>query len=603
MNDKFQFKSYLKKCIGSGDIVPLGQKIFEKISEDPGRSHLEGLMWYLETYYKKLSDDYVKDAYKLITKHDTDGSLKKRFNENRALKEKFYSEEELKGQTNIVENMVLDRMKSEKIDLEKLGKKLYSKFLLRPSDLPELYDSKGNKLDYYVLEWLLCTDRSASSVIKLLDHECFHKALNDLADKYICNGFAGIKQCYLAYPLCRYADEDLMKKMCAAAPKLATHSSGRNSRAMIVFREAVRESDTRSAIMFADKYNELDKYAEARNKSVDELRDMISDTGLNVDDRKEYDLGNQNVVAFLQNDLSFIIELPNGKTVKSLPKKGADPQKYADAAADFAKLKKAVKDIYKYRSDALFKDFLSGSERTPESWAKTYLDNPVLNHLARLIVWKQSEATFTVTDHGAVTSDEKSYEIAEEPVAVAYPTEMKPVDLNAWKTYFTSHQLKQPFLQIWEPVCDPSVIKADRYSDLSIPYYRFANQEKNGIHAEKQSGNIEITFDDCNVRITRLDWNYSIKDKFSIDSFKFSKFTRKVNHLIAYFDKIAVYDLIHKDDASFKPILNEFTLPQINEFIKYAGENKCVNASAVLLEYKNQKYGTSDPLDEFELNW
>ena len=68
----------------------------------------------------------------------------------------------------------------------------------------------------------------------------------------------------------------------------------------------------------------------------DELRDKyLSDVGLDEQGGKAYDLGSQTVKARLQKDLSFLFELPNGKTAKSLPKKGADTEKYEAAKADF----------------------------------------------------------------------------------------------------------------------------------------------------------------------------------------------------------------------------------------------------------------------------
>lgn len=45
-----------------------------------------------------------------------------------------------------------------------------------------------------------------------------------------------------------------------------------------------------------------------------------------------------------------------------------------------------------------------------------------------------------------------------------------------------------------------------------------------------------------------------------------------------------------------------FTLAQITEFIKVAGENNCSNVMAVLLDYKKKNYDGYDPMDEFTLD-
>ena len=120
------------------------------------------------------------------------------------------------------------------------------------------------------------------------------------------------------YPICRYADNDLLLELTRQAPKWRTGASGNNSPLLRSFRDAIRLSNTRAAMLFADKFNDLDEYAAFRKMDVDVLRDLyLSDVGLDPSGRKCYDLGNQTVTAVLQQDLSFLFALPNGKTAKS----------------------------------------------------------------------------------------------------------------------------------------------------------------------------------------------------------------------------------------------------------------------------------------------
>ena len=85
--------------------------------------------------------------------------------------------------------------------------------------------------------------------------------------------------------------------------------------------------------------------------------------------------------------------------------------------------------------------------------------------------------------------------------------------------------------------------------------------------------------------------------------FKFKKYTRQVNHIVAYLDKATVYNRIMKDDISVTQYLHNFTSAQISEFIILATENKAVNVAAALLEYKQQHFGDVDPLAEYTLDW
>ena len=184
--------------------------------------------------------------------------------------------------------------------------------------------------------------------------------------------------------------------------------------------------------------------------------------------------------------------------------------------------------------------------------------------------------------------------------------EMSVEDLEQWQKYFTSQHLKQPFVQIWEPVIDPEEIKADRYKDIRIPYFRFRGMEKHGIYTEDCGfhSDIDIRFDECDADVERLDWrrhDISNNDCFAVQSIRFRKYTRIVNHIIGYLDKVTVYGRIINDDVTVVNMLPQFTMAQITEFIKAAGENNCSNVMAVLLDYKNKYFSEFDPMDEFTL--
>lgn len=339
----------------------------------------------------------------------------------------------------------------------------------------------------------------------------------------------------------------------------------------------------------------------------DELRDKyLSDVGLDEQGGKAYDLGSQTVKARLQKNLSFLFELPNGKTAKSLPKKGADTEKYEAAKADFDEMRKAVKKIVKSRSGVLFADFLSGRERSAADWRVAYLQNPLLRAVAELIVWAQDGKTFTLGEGGSIDSAGNAYAIGEEPIKLAHPMELEPEEVTAWQKFLAHRGLKQPFPQVWEPVIDAKSVEKARYKGCTIPYYRFVGQSKHGIHVEDEDFHnvIHIYFEDCETRVKRIDsWRHEINmdDRFELSSFTFRKYTRKVNHIVAYLDRVTVWDRVRKDDASVMDLMDGFTLAQIMEFINAAQEAQAVNVLALLLEYKNAHFADFDPMDEFTL--
>ena len=529
------------------------------------------------------------------------------------------------------ERLVTEQLVAQKRSLKQLEADLKSYYGLAFSDLPEVKSKDGGACEVYVSAWLftahdkpekvswgqpdvvadyekpgLCPE--AEEVVALLDPASLQAMLMKLADEYLVQ-YQNTKKKYLAFPICRYADEATMAELTKRAPKWSTSVSGNDAPPLREFRRAAMYSDTRAAMLFAERYHELDRYAALRGVTEDELRDRyLSDVGLDEQGGKAYDLGDQTVTVRLQKDLSYLVELPGGRTAKSLPKKNADSAKYEAANKDFSELKKNTKKIVKNRGNVLFEDFLSGRQRPASEWQESYLNNPLLKRVAKLVVWTQGKNTFILTDDDAADSAEQPYAITDEPIRLAHPMEMDAADVTAWQRYFTSHGLKQPFAQIWEPVRRSEEIAEDHYACCMIPYYRFHGQDRRGITVEDYDyhNEIIISFAGCVADVERIDWHrhdINMDDRFEVKRFGFAKYTRQVNHIVAYLDRITVWDRVRKDDVSVLDLMPSFTLAQITEFIAAAQEANAVNVLALLLDYKNTHFADFDPMDEFTLEW
>ena len=366
-------------------------------------------------------------------------------------------------------------------------------------------------------------------------------------------------------------------------------------------------SDTREAILLADRHQMLESYARIRKVDEDTVRDQyLSDIGLDAQGGKRYDLGNQMVTVRLQQDLSFLVELPDGKIAKSLPKKDTDEEKYASANADFAQMKKDAKKIVKSRCNALFGDFLSAHARSAEDWQRSYLQNPLLRSVAKLVVWSQGKNTFTLADGGAIRSDGSAYLLTDEDIRVAHPIEMTAGDVSAWQAYFRANNIKQPFEQIWEPAYKAEDIKGDRYEGAEIFYRYVQNAEKHGIHYydEEFHGCVGFTLDGCDLEnelIGALRHEIAPDATFALGRFTFKKFTRKVNHIVYLFDKWTIRSRIAKDDISVMNLMDRYNAAQITDFLNTAIENKAVNLTAALLAYKQEHFPEYDAFSEFTL--
>ena len=227
-------------------------------------------------------------------------------------------------------------------------------------------------------------------------------------------------------------------------------------------------------------------------------------------------------------------------------------------------------------------------------------------------MWEQDGEpfkTFTLTESGPIDSSGSPYRISDKDIRLAYPAEMDQKDLAAWQEYFTSQNLKQPFLQLWEPIRNLNEITPDRYKGDRIPYYRFLHQEKHGITVQSSyDGDFyECHFEGCSGDIQRVDgWGHiEASDLFEVIDFSPNKSgykSRYANHIVAYLDRITIWERIQKDDTSILDLLPQFTAAQINEFISIATETHAVNVTTLLIEYKNTTYPDLDPLAEFTLD-
>ena len=624
---KYQSKSFLPsygKCISNCDAF--GKALLDRLPGKPSAKDCSVIANFMMLFSQTASAELLRKMYEILKPLKTAEKALRSIHSDPSLMQIVDADQKSDVPLSAIEQKMLNILQKQKLSSDEPERRFagyYSKISLNGL---ELKDKTGQPVPLMVTYWLMTAHETwaggpwddvdpaypnpglcpeAESLVEELDPASLQSCLRSMATNLGMSGRS--KKMFLAYPICRYADEAYMEELTKAARSWSSSVSGNNAPPLRTFRKASAYSNTRSAMLFADKYGDLEEYAKLRGFTEDVFRDRyLSDIGIDESGGKTYDLGNQSVTVRLQKDLSFRVELPSGKTVKTLPKKGADAEKYAIANGDFSEMKKLAKKIVKNRNEILLKAFLSGKKQNAQEWCEAYLHNPLLRSVASLVVWNQDGKTFVLKDGQPVTSTEQPYSVGNKPISVAHPMEMGSREVQQWQQYFTSHSLKQPFAQIWEPVIDPNTIQEDRYKDIRIPYFRFMKQEKHGIHIEDFNfhDEMDISFDECNARVESVDWIRHMIDincSFEVTSFGFEKYSRQVNHIVGLLDKWAVYGRILKDDTSITNQLSHFTLAQIEEFLKLAMENNCTNCTAALLAFKNANFADFDPMAEFTL--
>ena len=453
----------------------------------------------------------------------------------------------------------------------------------------------------------------ADQVAAALDPAAFQAALDTMYQ--LCEKKAGLTRKagrrFLG-PYCRFASagqiHQVISKMSGLAPVVHVRQRRAGHRGSGSGRSVPQRQP--GGLLWADKHGNLSLAAEIRGTDADTLRDtVLSDFGLDAGGRKVYDLGGNTVTATLSEELTLSLFDENAqKTVKSIPKKNADPEKYESAKADLADLKKNLKKVAKARCDGLFEEFLSGKRRDGKNWKAVYLTNPLLRQVASLLVWRQEDGTtFTLRDGKAITSDGAEYAVADTPVHLAHPMTMDPADLERWQKYFTDHSLKQPFAQVWEPVVDFKSVREDRYEGCTLLANYLRSRQKHGIDFNFDNGTSElyVSFAGLNLgcEFTEFQRHWLDPDATVVfGKLYVKKPTRRANHVLGLLDKWTVESRIQKDDPTVVQALDSFTLAQITGFLDLAIQQQRTNCTAALLEYKNARFSDFNPMDVFTLD-
>ena len=611
--------------ITADQVDDLANEIVERLTEKVSAKTCNAVYSFVSTFHAKATRNILERMYEELKKQKNGTKALKAIDSDPELHWMSGTSTDENGTNSDANSKIVELMLKFGMSSSELGIKINEYYGLTYKDIPELLDKEGNSIGKEVTALLLTMHEKlykryqwekpevipayekpgispeAEEIIAEIDQSSLQNAISLLADTYL-QKYENTKKKYLAYPICRFADEQLMAELTKRAPSWRTSVSGIDAPPLKQFRRGILYNNTRSAMLFADRYYELGEYADLRGTDEETLRDtVLVDFGLDETGKKYYDLGNDTLVAYISSDLTLsLISSTTGKVCKSIPKRGSDPEKYNAAKRDYDEIKRNIKKVVNSRNDRLFNDFLDGTTCIADNWVQVYTKNPVLRVVASLLVWEQDNNTFTLRD--GMPYGVKGHEISltQGKIRLAHPMEMPKEDVVAWREYFVTTGLKQPFAQIWEPVVDLSDVKEDRYAGCEIPYYRFLNKGKHGISVidEDYHSYIEIYFDGCSADIQRLvpkRHDIQMNDTFEVSKiFIDDKQKRRANHIIAYLDQVTVKERIIKDDESVISLMDQFTLAQIMEFIAVAQEKSSINVLALLMEYKNNHYGETN---------
>ena len=141
------------------------------------------------------------------------------------------------------------------------------------------------------------------------------------------------------------------------------------------------------------------------------------------------------------------------------PGKKDDPEKAAEAYADFKQLKKQLKTVA--ANQKLRMEQAMSAERlwNVGQWKALFVKNPVMHQFAIGLIWGIYEngslkETFRYMEDGSFnTVDEEEYDFPEEGMAgLVHPIELSEEERNAWKEQLADYEVTQPIEQLDRPV-------------------------------------------------------------------------------------------------------------------------------------------------------
>ncbi len=412
--------------------------------------------------------------------------------------------------------------------------------------------------------------------------------------------------------LCRYGNARQIRALTTAWKDWSDWAcfGQKGRKAQETLADALVLSDTREAVVWLEKNRNLETYAKLRGITVNEVYEKyLFDFGFDGDGKRVFDLGTAQIQVTLTDSLQLaLLNTATGKAVKSIPRKGVDPSVQKKAADELSDMRQNLKKACKIKNDQLFRDHLDANAVPAAEWKQRYLGNAFLRRVAEILVWEQGGKSFLLTGDSVIDSAGQPYTLTDEAIKLAHPMEMDAEEVTAWQKHFTRHGLKQPFQQIWEPVIDAASFRTDRYKDCRVNPLYLKNQSRRGIRAEWYESEyysekyvyiqgFDVEADDAPER------EGDQREYIEITSLRPKTWNRRANSVIAYLDRITVWDRVWKDDVSVMDQIGRFTLAQVTEMIQAAQEANAVNVLALLLEYKNAHFADFDPMDEFTLEW
>lgn len=210
----------------------------------------------------------------------------------------------------------------------------------------------------------------------------------------------------------------------------------------------------------------MSEIAQARGMTRDQLEDrIIPDGGLDGRGKRVFDYGPRQFQASLTSESKVVVRLldasgrPTGKPKTTLPapNKSDDPEKAAEAKAEYGVLKKTLTTLAKTQSERFERAMVTARRWSPEEFGQFIAPQPVLRGLLAGVVWAQFDGDsvtglFRLDEDGTpVDANDEPVEVTG-PVGVIHPLALSPEQRDQWGQVLGDYDLSPAFPQLDRPV-------------------------------------------------------------------------------------------------------------------------------------------------------
>ncbi len=451
---------------------------------------------------------------------------------------------------------------------------------------------------------------NVDSILQYLDRAALAKLLKAKS--------TGIKQGDFLLAYARCADNNSIYDLIET---IRTRAKGapREKRWVKEAEDALLLSDTPAAAEYIDKKRRLDEYARLRGMDEATYRDtyLMPDFGLDANGMKHFQIGDMELELYVNDKLQCELRNPQtGKTMKTFPKKGADPDALQAGKTQVDAVKSELTEFLTARRVVLQRMYLENQSVDNDVWHKVYCNNLIIKRFTEHLIWEdKNREFFQVTADGEVQDVTGRTYCPRGKIRLAHVLDMTQRQIELWQNKLMADRQSLLIPQVWETVSVTS--KNVKALELRYSGAQLTPKERNEFKKRMKARGIIVSAAEMDGGYDGRSGRYvfsgdgtmligkSIKLNYYVDEEDEDKILdlgrmyvvntdnlREVNAAINELDRFVQrhYVIEDADDKLNQEMLAEYTAMQISELLDLAIESGAVKCTAILMDLKNRSF-------------